>query len=182
MAFDIIVFSQQELLQALKAGVTSIGLCDNTFVLPLTENISYTAIGEVYAFADATEEEFAKKGIVCGGFSPRFKDAGISADASALPAASSYAASASSFISSYFMSSYFMTSYITSYVTSYMYRYEYEYETGASFASSYASSYVSSYSASFSASMSSFLMKFGTSVGSDGEMCVMVNGYGVNLI
>lgn len=87
--------------------------------------------------------------------------------------------------SSYFLSSYFMTSY--------RYRYEYEYSTGTSFSSSYATSYsasyadsyVSSYQTSYTSSYSNLsalsLLSAEESETQEGK-CIMVNGYGINLI
>lgn len=47
MAFDVIVFSQKELDSALSAGNKSICLCDGVFLLPDTEDVTYTSIGNV---------------------------------------------------------------------------------------------------------------------------------------
>ena len=169
MAFDIIVFSQKELENALNSGITSIGLCDNTFILPNKGGIYYIAIGTVEVFVIAAKEEFAVMDIKCDGFEPRF----IQEKAplmNAMTPVSSYKSSVSSYLSSYFMSSYF----ISSYTTSYMYEYEYEYETG---------SFTSSYSTSFRSSISSFLSSFLTSFHTRNEnVCILVNGYGINLI
>ena len=179
MAFDIIVFSQKELENALNSGITSIGLCDNTFILPNKGGIYYIAIGTVEVFVNAAKEEFAGMDIKCDGFEPRF----IQEKAplmNAMTPVSSYKSSVSSYLSSYFMSSYLMSSYlmssyfISSYATSYMYEYEYEYETG---------SFTSSYSTSFRSSISSFLSSFLTSFHTRNEnVCILVNGYGINLI
>lgn len=174
MAFDIIVFSQKELENALNSGITSIGLCDNTFVLPNIGGIYYTAIGTVEVSVNASKEEFAGMNIKCDGFEPRFIQEKTLPMNVIIPV-SSYKSSASSYLSSYFMSSYF----ISSYVTSYMYEYEYEYETG---------SFTSSYSTSFRSSMSSFLSSFLTSFRAQmnnahtENVCILVNGYGINLI
>ena len=169
MAFDIIVFSQKELENALNSGITSIGLCDNTFILPNKGGIYYIAIGTVEVSVNAAKEEFAGMNIKCDGFEPRF----IQEKAplmNAMTPVSSYKSSVSSYLSSYFMSSYF----ISSYTTSYMYEYEYEYETG---------SFTSSYSTSFRSSISSFLSSFLTSFHTRNKnVCILVNGYGINLI
>lgn len=71
--------------------------------------------------------------------------------------------SASSYVSSY------MTSYVTSYITSYTtsYKYEYEYTSSGSFVNSFLTSYVTS---------------FGTSFTKYAGECILVNGYGINLI
>ena len=169
MAFDIIVFSQKELENALNSGITSIGLCDNTFILPNKGGIYYIAIGTVEVSVNAAKEEFAGMNIKCDGFEPRFIQE-KAPPMNAMTPVSSYKSSVSSYLSSYFMSSYF----ISSYTTSYMYEYEYEYETG---------SFTSSYSTSFRSSISSFLSSFLTSFHTRNEnVCILVNGYGINLI
>ena len=192
MAFDIIVFSQEELERAIISGNTRIGLCDNTFVLPNVCNIFYTAIGAVSVSANVTKDEFDRMNIICCGFEPHLAQNKTPVPPATIQPPASFTASASSYLSSYFMSSYFMSSYLmtsyfttsyfmTSYTTSYMYKYEYEYEyeTG---------SFASSYSTSFRSSISSFLSSFLTSfrAGADGaetgNVCIMVNGYGINLI
>lgn len=174
MAFDIIVFSQKELENALNSGITSIGLCDNTFILPNKGGIYYIAIGTVEVFVNAAKEEFAEMDIKCDGFEPRFIQEKAPLMNTMTPV-SSYKSSVSSYLSSYFMSSYLMSSYfMSSYATSYMYEYEYEYETG---------SFTSSYSTSFRSSISSFLSSFLTSFHTRNEnVCILVNGYGINLI
>ena len=183
MAFDIIVFSQTELENALNSGNTCIGLCDSTFTLPHICNIFYTAIGTVDVSVNATREEFEQMNIKCDRFEPRFAQEKTPPAVAMVPV--SYKTSASSYLSSYFMSSYFMSSYfltsyfMTSYTTSYMYEYEYEYETG---------SFSTSYSTSLSGSISSFLSSFLTSFRTHGKsahaenVCILVNGYGINLI
>lgn len=169
MAFDIIVFSQKELESALNSGITNIALCDNAFILPNTYGISYTAIGTVEAGINAGEKEFCDMNITCVGFKPKLSSKKAPTMNVMMPL-TSYRVSASSYISSYFMSSYFMSSYITSYI----YEYEYEYETG---------SFASSYSSSFRSSISSFVSSFLTSfIRNRGSVCIMVNGYGINLI
>ena len=70
MAFDIIVFSQKELENALNSGITSIGLCDNTFILPNKGGIYYIAIGTVEVSVNAAKEEFVGMNIKCDGFEP----------------------------------------------------------------------------------------------------------------
>lgn len=47
MAFDVIVFNQTELNNALSAGAKRIALCDNSFSLPDTDGVEYTFIGKV---------------------------------------------------------------------------------------------------------------------------------------
>lgn len=94
-------------------------------------------------------------------------------------AAAHGAVSVSSYASSY-MSSYvtsYVTSYTTSYITSYVTRYEYEYEYASS--GSYVTSYLTSYVTSY---VSSYVSSFRTPAQEGGEECIMVNGYGINLI
>lgn len=168
MAFDVIVFAQEELMEALCEGNNSIGLCDNEFTLPETDGVRYTAIGNVSVSTDMTADELKARSIVCVGFTPRVRKKEDSPPAKAvsnLPLRGS-GGSFSSFVSSYFMSSYFMTSYI--------YEYEYEYEV-TSYSSSYSASYVSSFLSSFSSYAESFC-------GEMSGVCVLVNGYGINLI
>lgn len=153
MAFDIIVFSQEELDNAVENGFKEIGLCDNTFTLPLSGNITYTAIGSVTAKIALTEHEISLKNIRCEGFLPERIPEYAACE---IPAADTEITSVSSYISSYMMSS-----YVTSYV--------YEYET--------------SWSTSYLSSMSSFLSSFVTSFRTEyGSECIFVNGYGINLI
>lgn len=191
MAFDVIVFTQEELYAALSAGNTSIGLCDNTFILPLADGIHYTAIGNVSASAQVCEKEFKKHSVVCDGFSPRFAKSPAGAvkkqPSAALLPAGSVSSYMSSYLTSYFMTSYFMTSYMYEY--EYEYRYKYKTSFGASYSASFAASYSSSFASSFAAS---FFHSFGASFRGEcrpenisqhsGTVCVMVNGYGINLI
>lgn len=180
MAFDIIVYKQEALENALGAGYTSIALCDNSFNLPLYSGISYTAIGDVSAFIDISEEEYNGLGINCTGFSPVFL--GKTTDSIHI---SLNTASVSSYVSSYMMSSYFLTSFTTSYVYKYIssftssYIYEYEYEYAVSFFTSYMTSFASSYSTSFLLDMLCFE---GDERREEKEECILVNGYGINLI
>lgn len=173
MAFDVIVFAQEELMKALGAGNISIGLCDNEFTLPKTDGVRYTAIGEVSVKTDMTAEELKRRSIVCDGFTPKVRKKTVSPAVKAvnnLPLPQS-GGSYSSFVSSYFMSSYFMTSYI--------YEYEYEYEV-TSYSSSYSASYVSSFRSSLSSYAStSYAAGF---LSEKSGVCVLVNGYGINLI
>lgn len=159
MAFETIVFSQQELDNALESGHINIGLCDNHFVLPKIGNVRYTAIGDVTARADGTSEEFIEHNVIFDGFFPEFTVP------KKLPfVAVKIPTSSSSFATSYMLSSYFMTSY------KYQYEYEYEYQKG---------SFTTSYTTSWSTSYSSFASSLQTPYA---EGCVMVNGYGINLI
>lgn len=160
MAFDSIVFTQDELNNAINAGCTAIALCDGSFDLPSAGGVTYTAIGAVEASADASEEEFAELGIKCVGFEVRYT--GARGTAVIAPC------SMSSYSTSYTMSSYFMTSY------------RYAYELLGSFVTSYTTSYNTSYTASYTTSyQGSFAMSIAEAAG---ECVIMVNGYGINLI
>lgn len=123
MAIDVIVFSQEELDQAIRAGNKSICLCDGVFILPPADDITYTTIGDATVIPSVMPTLF-----------------------------SSYA---SSYVTSYVTS--YTTSYTTSYVTSYKYEYEYT-------------------------SSGSFVTSFKTSFTECAGECILVNGYGINLI
>jgi hypothetical protein len=203
MTFEIIVFSQEELDKAVGNGISLIALCDNRFILPPLDFMSYTAIGNVEASIEMTSEEFLKSHICCMGFEP--KTTGKCAAAPCVKAAAAHSSLSSSYASSY-LSSYFLSSY---FVTSYRYRYEYEFRTSSyttSYMTSYTTSYTTSYAASYTASYissytTSYITSYGTSCavlyaepydnygnndGSDDDFgenrCIMVNGYGINLI
>lgn len=186
MIFDIIVFNQTELENALKNRMSSIALCDNDFILPPFIEIVYTAIGSVSASIDMTKEEFDKSGMLCEGFVPTFSK--HSKTALKAKICNSYNTSVSSFLSSYFLSSYFLSSYFLSsyFMSSYWYEYEYEYVIGTSFSSYYSASYTTSYTSSY---LSSYSTSYTALFGSVPELyepheekCIMVNGYGINLI
>ena len=49
MTFDTIAFTQDELDNALNLCCTSIGLCDNDFILPQIAGVTYISIGEISA-------------------------------------------------------------------------------------------------------------------------------------
>ena len=51
MTFDTIAFTQDELDNALNLCCTSIGLCDNDFILPQIAGVTYISIGEISAKA-----------------------------------------------------------------------------------------------------------------------------------
>ncbi|MDD6483961.1 MAG: hypothetical protein PUF72_05230 [Clostridiales bacterium] len=70
MAPDTIVFEQEGLDRAIAAGFVSIGLCDNTFVLPPKTGITYMAIGSVSVSIPLTRAQCA--GIHFNGFEPKF--------------------------------------------------------------------------------------------------------------
>lgn len=164
MAFDSIVFTQDELNSAVSAGCTAIALCDGSFDLPLSGGVTYTAIGAVEASADASREEFDALGIKCVGFEVRYTGArGMAVIAPC---------SMSSYSTSYTMSSYFMNSY------------RYAYELSGSFVSSYTTSYTTSYNTSYISSYTtSYQGSFSVSIAEElGECVIMVNGYGINLI
>lgn len=182
MAFDIIVYGQDELENALETGYTSVALCDNSFILPLKGGMCYMAIGNITAEINIDEESFNELGICCVGFIPVFIG-GNTSQMQEVIQPELCNSSFSSYISSYIMSSYsgFVTSYLYkhtgSFITSYVYEYEYEY--AGSFTSSYTTSFISSYSASFSLNMLLSEEIWGTK---QSEECIWVNGYGINLI
>ena len=104
MTFDTIAFTQDELDNALNLCCTSIGLCDNDFILPQIAGVTYISIGEISAKAKFKKDDMKKHNINCIGFVPQFA-----------PQICEHSPSVSS--------------YITSYITSYQYEYEYEYIT-----------------------------------------------------
>lgn len=107
MTFDTIAFTQDELDNALNLCCTSIGLCDNDFILPQIAGVTYISIGEISAKAKFKKDDMKKHNINCIGFVPQFA-----------PQICEHSPSVSS--------------YITSYITSYQYEYEYEYITSYS--------------------------------------------------
>ena len=72
MMFDVIVFTQDELIKAVQAGHNSICLCDNAFTVPPVENKSYIAVGDVTVKAKFTYEEAKNNNISFEGFEPEF--------------------------------------------------------------------------------------------------------------
>ncbi len=132
MAFDAIVFNQNELEEAISDGCVSIVLCDGDFVLPPLPDITYTIIGNARTNTNTKNTEY---------------------------------------VTSYQTS--YQTSYRTSYATSYQTSYRTSYET--SYQTSYTTSYASSYTASFSGS-------YVLPQDKPQCECIMVNGYGINLI
>lgn len=157
MAFDIIVFTQDELDNAINSGIRSIGLCDNSFALPPAANMSYTALGKTDITINLTAAEFNSMNIVCTGFTPVFT---ITAPPiQIMPLNPSSAASMSSYQSSY------LTSYSLS---SYRYISSFGYISSGSFSS-------------YSSYQSSFCQRTSFAVGSEYEY-IWVNGYGINLI
>ena len=122
MTFDTIAFTQDELDNALNLCCTSIGLCDNDFILPQIAGVTYISIGEISAKAKFKKDDMKKHNRNCIGFVPQFA-----------PQICEHSTSVSS--------------YITSYITSYQYEYEYEYIT--SYSSSYTTSAQSSFATSF---------------------------------
>lgn len=172
MTFDIVVFEQKELEAALHNGCRAIALCDNSFVLPLVGGISYSAIGDVQAEVNASYKAFEELGIRCDGFTPVFLGGACAKKTEGLPRTNNNLCitSASSYISSY----------MTSYLTSYYYEYAYRSSYSASYASSYmSSSYTTSYNTSYS---TSYAALFNADMPMVYEECIMVNGYGINLI
>ncbi len=64
MTFDVVVFSQEELNNALKSHTKSICLCDGSFVLPYLQNTTICAIGDVCVKISMTKSE-AQENNVC---------------------------------------------------------------------------------------------------------------------
>ncbi len=163
---DAIVFTQSELDYAVESGAKRIVLCDNNFILPSVEDITYTSIGRV---------------TVHNGDTPAVK----AVSAARAPRVSSYSSSykPASYSSSYrFSGSYrfgsFNTSYITSFLTSY--RYSYEYKTAGS--GSYLTSYRLSGSYMKSSALLSFIHLFKRRLYDRVLKEISVNGYGIHLI
>ena len=65
MTFDTIAFTQDELDNALNLCCTSIGLCDNDFILPQIAGITYISIGEISAKAKFKKDDMKKHNIIC---------------------------------------------------------------------------------------------------------------------
>lgn len=103
MTFDTIAFTQDELDNALNLCCTSIGLCDNDFILPQIAGVTYISIGEISAKAKFKKDDMKKHNINCIGFVPQFA-----------PHICEHSTS------------------VSSYITSYQYEYEYEYITSYS--------------------------------------------------
>ena len=117
MTFDTIAFTQDELDNALNLCCTSIGLCDNDFILPQIAGVTYISIGEISAKAKFKKDDMKKHNINCIGFAPQICEHSTS-----------------------------VSSYITSYITSYQYEYEYEYITSySSYTTSAQSSFATSF-------------------------------------
>ena len=72
MTFDTIAFTQDELDNALNLCCTSIGLCDNDFILPQIAGVTYISIGEISAKAKFKKDDMKKHNINCIGFVPQF--------------------------------------------------------------------------------------------------------------
>ena len=60
MTFDTIAFTQDELDNALNLCCTSIGLCDNDFILPQIAGVTYISIGEISAKAKFKKDDMKK--------------------------------------------------------------------------------------------------------------------------
>ena len=118
MTFDTIAFTQDELDNALNLCCTSIGLCDNDFILPQIAGVTYISIGEISAKAKFKKDDMKKHNINCIEFAPQICEHSTS-----------------------------VSSYITSYITSYQYEYEYEYITSysSSYTTSAQSSFATSF-------------------------------------
>ena len=65
MTFDTIAFTQDELDNALNLCCTSIGLCDNHFILPQIAGVTYISIGEISAKAKFKKDDMKKHNINC---------------------------------------------------------------------------------------------------------------------
>ena len=117
MTFDTIAFTQDELDNALNLCCTSIGLCDNDFILPQIAGVTYISIGEISAKAKFKKDDM-KHNINCIGFVPQFA-----------PQICEHSPS------------------VSSYITSYQYEYEYEYITSysSSYTTSAQSSFATSF-------------------------------------
>lgn len=61
MTFDTIAFTQDELDNALNLCCTSIGLCDNDFILPQIAGVTYISIGEISAKAKFKKDDMKKQ-------------------------------------------------------------------------------------------------------------------------
>ena len=90
MTFDTIAFTQDELDNALNLCCTSIGLCDNDFILPQIAGVTYISIGEISAKAKFKKDDMKKHNINCIGFVPQFA-----------PQICEHSTSVSSYITSY---------------------------------------------------------------------------------
>ena len=118
MTFDTIAFTQDELDNALNLCCTSIGPCDNDFILPQIAGVTYISIGEISAKAKFKKGDMKKHNINCIGFVPQFA-----------PQICEHSTS------------------VSSYITSYQYEYEYEYITSysSSYTTSAQSSFATSF-------------------------------------
>lgn len=118
MTFDTIAFTQDELDNALNLCCTSIGLCDNDFILPQIAGVTYISIGEISAKAKFKKDDMKKHNINCIGFVLQFA-----------PQICEHSPS------------------VSSYITSYQYEYEYEYITSysSSYTTSAQSSFATSF-------------------------------------
>lgn len=198
MSFDIVVFTQEELVYALKKGIKHIALCDGCFEIPDNSEIEYTAIGNIEATTEIPAECAVARRIIYNGFEPKCKDYEKFAFVPWRDEAMSIGGSAGTSFSSSFFSSYtssysssYAGSYRTSYFGSYLYEYEYEFGVFGSYITSYTTSYVSSYSGSyfrlytgsFAGSYgSSYLSSYKDPYGHIINPFIFVNGYGIDLI
>lgn len=172
---DAIVFSQDELINAISDSAADIYICDNSFSLPSTPFVTYTSIGKVSAKIDLDPDECKKNGIYFFNFTPKYAKGKILAPVIKNNTHHSFK---SSFASNCNVSSAYRFS------TSYRFVTSYNFTTSYRLASSY--SYATIFKASFASSFKpkphrniSYDIKNIQSYESD---CIFVNGYGINLI
>lgn len=67
-----IALTQNELDEVLSSGYTSIILCDNNFLIPRVENVTYTVLGTIQATADFSSDDAVYHNINFIGFTPVF--------------------------------------------------------------------------------------------------------------
>ena len=72
MTFDVVVFTQEELNNALKSHTKSICLCDGSFVLPYLQNTTICAIGDVCAKISMTKREAYENNVCFHNLKPTF--------------------------------------------------------------------------------------------------------------
>lgn len=70
--FDVVVFTQDELIKAIQNGCDIICLCDNAFEIPAVPDKKYIALGDVTAKIECTSDESQKYKIEFCGFVPVF--------------------------------------------------------------------------------------------------------------
>ena len=171
---EIIVFKQEELVNALAAGCKSICLCDNNYRLPAAADTSFFAIGNVTAEVLADSATCERINMRFVNFTPKYINGvpvSVPLKYSGAVNKGSFVTSGGSFLSSYRMSGSYqlLTSYTTSYTTSYRSSY------------GYVSSFASSFSTSFRPT-SSFKGSFALPRNDNNDGIIAVFGYGINLI